>query len=161
MYRTGIGDLVRHDTLIAVHAAAGTIALASGVAVVARRALFELYFWSLVVMAAALVAAVVVGWPVRPPGANGVFSALTVLAAAMVGCALRARGLRRASPRDPRSGRFLDLVGFTLISLFDGFVIVAVLTRGGPVWLAVLGGVLGVVVGRASLHRVTAEAAAA
>lgn len=58
------------------------------------------------------------------------------------------------------SSRFLDFVGFTLISLFDGFVIVAVLTRGGPVWLAVAAGVLGVVVGRAAMHRVATKAVA-
>lgn len=146
-----------HDTLIAVHAVAGTLALAAGAAVVGWRTGFGVYFWSLMVMAVTLVGAVAAGWPDRPLGTNVVFSALVVLAAFMVLRAVQARGLRRAAP-DLQSVRFLDYVGFTLISLFDGFVIVAVLTRDAPVWLAVAAGVLGVVVGRAAMHRVGARA---
>lgn len=142
-----------HDVLIAVHAAAGTLALAAGVAVVGWRRGFDAYFWSLMVMAASLVGAVAAGWANEQPATNLVFSGLIVLAAFMVLRAVQARGMWRTAPRRP-SARFLDAVGCTLISLFDGFVIVAVLTRGGPVWLAVAAGVLGVVAGRAAMHRV-------
>jgi hypothetical protein len=147
-----------HDAFIAVHAGAGTLALAAGVAVVGWGTLFPVYFWSLIVMAVTLVGAVVTGWSGQPPGTNVVFSALVVLAAFMVLRGVKAR--KEWSVRSGRSStRLLNHVGFTLISLFDGFVIVAVLTRGGPVWLAVVAGVLGVVVGRALMHRATAAAA--
>ncbi len=146
-----------HDALIAVHAGAGTLALVAGVVVVAWRTLFGLYFWSLITMAVTLVGAVVTGWPDRPAGANVVFSALVVLAAFMVLRGVQARRLWRAAP-GRASARLVDLVGFTLISLFDGFVIVAVLTRGGPPWLGVVAGILGVVAGRGALHRVSARA---
>jgi hypothetical protein len=146
-----------HDALIAVHAGAGTLALATGVVVVTRRTLFWCYFWSLSVMAVTLVGAVVTGWRERPAGANAVFSALVVLAAFMVVRGVQALRLWRAAP-GRSSARLVDLVGFTLISLFDGFVIVAALTRGGPPWLGVAAGILGVVAGRAALHRVSARA---
>jgi hypothetical protein len=149
-----------HDTFIAVHAVAGTLALAAGVAVVGWRTLFGVYFWSLIVMAVTLVGGVATGWPSEPVGTNVVFSALIVLAAFMVLQGVQARSVWRAVP-GRTSARLLDPVGFTLISLFDGFVIVAVLTRGGPVWLAVAAGVLGVVVGRAAMHRATARVPAA
>ncbi|CAN5753976.1 hypothetical protein BH24ACT14_BH24ACT14_02400 [soil metagenome] len=148
-----------HDTFITVHASAGTLALAAGVAVVGWRTLFGVYFWSLIVMAVMLVGAVATGWPDQPLGTNVVFSALLVLAAFMVLRGLQARSMWRVAPGQS-SPRLLDFVGFTLISLFDGFVIVAVLTRGGPVWLGVAAGVLGVIVGRAAMHRVAARAAA-
>lgn len=145
-----------HDAFITVHAIGGTLALAAGVAVVGWGKSFGVYFWSLIVMALTLVGAVATGWPREPVGTNIVFSALVVLAAFMVGQAVRARSVWRAA-LGRSSVRLLDPVGFTLISLFDGFVIVAVLTRGGPVWLAVGAGVLGVVVGRAAMHRATAR----
>jgi hypothetical protein len=143
-----------HDTLIAVHAVAGTVALVAGVVLVGWGRLFALWFWSLMMMAVALAAAVTIGWGSEPAGTNGVFLGLLALAAFMVARAVQARRWR-PGPGTAPSARFLDAVGFTLISLFDGFVIVAVLTRGGPAWLAITVGVLGVLVGRSAVHRAT------
>jgi hypothetical protein len=45
-------------------------------------------------------------------------------------------------------------MGFTLIALFDGFVIISALDLGAPSWLVVAPGVLGIVVGRLGVRRV-------
>lgn len=140
-----------HEILVAVHAAAATASLVAGVVVVTRRRLFDLYLATLVVAVAALAGAVGVAWVGRPTETNLLFAGLVVLGLAMVRCGALARSLRAAT--GTASTRFRDLVGFTLISLFDGFVIVAVLTRDGPAWLALGAAVAGVLVGRAALHR--------
>ena len=149
-----------HDTLIAVHAATGTASLLTGVVVVARHRLFALYLWSLVISIVTLTAAVALAWRGRPAATNLLFAGLVVLGAAMVRSGVLARPLR-PDPSGPASQRFLDLVGFTLISLFDGFVIVAVLTRGGPAWLALVAATAGVIVGRAAMHQVADQPAPA
>ncbi|MGI8576787.1 MAG: hypothetical protein ACR2KG_02490 [Nocardioidaceae bacterium] len=66
----------------------------------------------------------------------------------------------RDSP-SPRSGRYLDHLGFTLIALFDGFAIIAVLTAGGPGWLAAAVGVAGVAAGHVTIRRLKARLALA
>jgi hypothetical protein len=47
--------------------------------------------------------------------------------------------------------------GFTLISLFDGFVIVSAIDLGSPIWLVVAIGVLGILVGRLGVLRLKAR----
>jgi len=48
---------------------------------------------------------------------------------------------------------YLDDIGFNLISLFDGFVIVAAIDLGAPVWLVVLGAIAAVVLGAQLIER--------
>lgn len=48
-------------------------------------------------------------------------------------------------------------MGFTLIALFDGFVVVAVLDLGAPVWLIILAGLAAVLGGRIALERARAR----
>lgn len=43
--------------------------------------------------------------------------------------------------------RYMDDIGFVLIALFNGFVIVAALDLGAPAWAVVVGAVLAAVVG--------------
>ena len=50
--------------------------------------------------------------------------------------------------------KYLDDVGFTLISLFDGFVIVGAIDLGMPVWLVVLAAVGGVAAGVQAMKKV-------
>ena len=45
-------------------------------------------------------------------------------------------------------------VGFTLITLFEGFVIVGAIDLGAPVWVVVALAVLGVAAGRMVVDRV-------
>jgi hypothetical protein len=49
-------------------------------------------------------------------------------------------------------------IGFTLIALSDGFVIVSAIDLGAPGWLVGVLVVLGVVVGSRALHRLEARA---
>jgi len=47
---------------------------------------------------------------------------------------------------------YIDHIGFTLISLFEGFIIVSGIDLGAPGWLTAIVAVLGVVVGSRVLH---------
>ena len=55
---------------------------------------------------------------------------------------------------------YIDDVGFTLIALFDGFVIISALDLGAPLWLVLLIGVLGVFVGRLGVRETKQHVAA-
>ena len=48
---------------------------------------------------------------------------------------------------------YVEDVGFTVIALFDGFVINSALDLGAPIWLVLVIAVLGVVVGRYGVQR--------
>jgi hypothetical protein len=142
-----------HDLLIVLHAATGVVSLLAGVVVVLRHRLFAVYLWALIISMLVMALAVGIAWPSRSVGTNLLFGGLVLLGAVMVRCGVSARSVR-PGPFGPASQRFLDLVGFTLISLFDGFIIVAVIRRGGTGWLALAMGASGVLVGRAAMHRV-------
>jgi hypothetical protein len=45
------------------------------------------------------------------------------------------------------SARYIDDVGFVLISLFDGFVIVGAMDLGAPTAVVAVGGIISVVIG--------------
>lgn len=150
-----------HDLMIAVHAVTATVAFVAGCLVLLPRrprGRWALRVWlvCLVVMAVSLVVAVAVGWPDLVAGERVTFPALLVLAGAMVWQAV--------TVATPRAGRTPDLrttyarTGFTLISLFVGFVVVAVLRSGAPAWTSVAAGVGGIVVGRVIVHAATARA---
>jgi hypothetical protein len=62
------------------------------------------------------------------------------------------RGPRRPRPLRPRA-RHLDDLGFILIALFDGFVIVAAVDLGAPVWLVTPLALLAVQVGHRAVQR--------
>jgi len=49
---------------------------------------------------------------------------------------------------------YIESVGFTLIALFDGFVIIGALNLGAPIWLVLVISLLGIVVGRYAPSRV-------
>lgn len=143
--RAAVGDGyergVTHSLLIVVHAAAGTVAFLAGMAARRRPAWFGVYFVSMVVMAGAVAAAVVVGWDAQPTGARLIFSGLLGLAAVMLWRADLARRLLVAGifPSAAADGH----VGFTLIGLADAFLVVTVANVGAPgaVVLAVAVGV--------------------
>jgi hypothetical protein len=52
---------------------------------------------------------------------------------------------------------YVENLGFTLIALFDGFVIVSAIDLGAPIWLVVGIGVPGIVVGRLGVLRLKAR----
>jgi len=119
-----------HTVLIALHALAGTVAFASGVTALRRRAWFAAYYWSMVAMATSVAAAVAVAWTGLETVTRLVFAGLLGLAAVMVWRAELARRLL-VSGSYP-SPAAVGHVGFTLVGLADAFVVVTVLNLGAP-----------------------------
>jgi hypothetical protein len=62
----------------------------------------------------------------------------------------RARNARRLlqDHQGAWNHEYIEHIGFTLISLFEGFIIVAVLNAGGPGWLVAILAILGILAGR-------------
>ncbi len=136
-----------HSLLIALHAGTGVIAmLTGGVALFRGGRLFHTYLGSLAATTLFLALAVAAEWSVLDAGSRVLFTAFTVLAVVMVVRGVLARRL------PPRSPAYLEHVGFTLIALFDAFVVIAVLNAGAPVWLVVVSGVLIAVAGHFALR---------
>ena len=110
----------------------------------------------------------------RPGNVTALHNVLIGLhaAAGMLAFGVGATALFQSGPRSwrypayfgclhrPRNGwrhKYIDDIGFTLISLFDGFVIVAAIDLNAPVWAIVLIAILGVVVGNWGIGRVKAR----
>ena len=153
---------------IAIHATAGTLALLAGVVLLVRPGWMRhpwvrrTWFALMVMLAVFLTAAVVVGWPdmdlIRRLADIGLVGlagytlfrsaqAVRVSSVAAQGWALR----------------MTDHLGFAVISLFDGFVIVAAIRGGLPGWavgaIAVSGVATGIVVLNALKRRPAVAAA--
>ena len=135
-----------HTILITLHAVAGTVALLAGAVAIRGRALFAAYLWSLVAMVVFLLAATVVAWAGLDTATRVLFTAFAVLGLVMVWRARQAGRLRPARSRPP-SSRYVAHVGFTLVALFDAFVVITVLNSGAPVWLVVAAGLAVAVAG--------------
>jgi hypothetical protein len=152
------------DILIGTHAAAGTAAFAAGVVLVAQIAraretrLFGLYLAGLALLAATAGALVGSDWLTFEAPLKIAFVALVVLAAAMLAAGSRARRLTRQRRPGWRRGS-VAAVGFTLISLFAGFVIIASMDAGAPGWAAAVIAVAGIAGGRQAVRRTEGIAA--
>ena len=120
--------------LITLHAIAGTVALLAGSVAHRGRVLFGVYFWALVACVGFLAAAVREGWAEYDGVTRPLFGALAVLGVVMVALAASARRLAL-------SPAYVDRVGFTLVALFDAFIVVFVLNLGAPVAVVVGSGV--------------------
>ena len=155
-----------HNALITVHTIAGLCAFVTGVMLVQhprrardRQRVARTYFAGLIVLAATTAAVVQWDWPSLNGGERTAFAGLIGLATVMIGRAALAReAMSRASQH--WEARFVDAIGFTLISLFDGFVIIAALDLGGPPWLVAVAGVAGVLIGRRAVHHARERATA-
>jgi hypothetical protein len=66
-------------------------------------------------------------------------------------------GLRLHARGDGWRPRYLDDIGFTLIALFDGFVIITAIDLGAPAWLVIAIAVAGIAAGNLAMHRVKAR----
>jgi hypothetical protein len=82
---------------------------------------------------------------------RGIFAGLFVLSLYMLFRGARARTVLRMQ-HDGWWTIYVDHIGFTLISLFEGFIIVSGIDLGAPGWLTTVVAVLGVVVGNRILH---------
>ena len=93
------------------------------------------------------IAVVAIDWSTLASMSRVLFAALLALAVYMGERGWHAwQDLRRRGAHWQE--HFVDDIGFTLIALFAGFVIISALDLGSPVWLVVAIGVLGVLVGR-------------
>ncbi len=149
-----------HTTLIAIHAASGVAAFALGCLALRPRtqriqgvsSTIRWYLATLWLLVLFLLLVVAVDWNTLDLGTRILYGALSVLAL-YTGW----RGWQAVQNLRSRiagwKGPYVDNVGFTLITLFDGFVIIAALDLHAPVWLAVVIGVLGVVVGRLGVQK--------
>lgn len=142
-----------HNVLIMLHAATAVLSFFAGCFLilslrqVSNQQLFSLYLWSLVGMVILLIGAMLVYWNEYSDTERIVFPILLGLGMFMLYRAYNASRLLKAQQNDWKLG-YVEHIGFTLISLFEGFVIVTVLNAGGPGWLVALLAILGVLLGR-------------
>jgi hypothetical protein len=153
-----------HTTMIVLHAAAGVVAFVAGCLALFppgdnRRApqVFQVYLVSLGLMIVFLVGAMAAHWQQLSTAERVIFSGLFLLALYMGWRALSARGLLGRRSEQWRLP-YMEHIGFTLIALWDGFVIVLAIDLGAPGWLVIVLAVLGVVVGNRALHWAEARA---
>lgn len=154
-----------HTVFIVIHAVTATVALFAGCVVIARPAvgrgaLFGIYLWSLVAMEVFLVLAIAVEWAMLDTVTRVIFAALAVLGLVMLWSADQGRRIRPTDAAVRPSARYVDRLGFTLVALFDAFVVILVLNSGAPVWAVVAAGVLIAVVGHFVLVAVRGRVAA-
>jgi uncharacterized membrane protein len=142
-----------HDLFISVHAiAAGLCLLAGSIVLYSReyrfdRGLFRFYLWSLGGMVGFLAMAMLTEGTVYADTEQAVFTGLLGLGIYMFYRGFSARTLLKTRA-DGWSEAFVRHVGFTLISLFEGFVIVSALNAQVPVWLVGAIAVVSIVAGR-------------
>lgn len=136
--------------LIVLHAAAGLAAFSVGIAalnplVVARhRWIPGAVVWMLVGLVVFMVGAMAAHWSALETASQIVFTGLVGLGCYMVWRARQARQTASTPIAERDRSGYVDDIGFVLISLFDGFIIVLALDLGAPAWL-VAGGAIGAV----------------
>lgn len=148
-----------HQVMIVLHAAAATLSFAFGALTViprlperSRLNLFDYYFIALIAMIVFLAGAILAHLSQLGGVKRAVFAGLFLLGLYML---LRGSQARAAllSQRDHWLAGYIDHVGFTLISLFEGFIIVTAINLAAPAWLTAAVAVLGVVAGSRMLQR--------
>lgn len=156
-----------HSALIAAHAVSGIAAFALGCLALRPRiqrvqgvsSTVRLYLGTLWLMVLLLLMVIAIDWSTLALGTRILYGALSVLAL-YTGW----RGWQAVQNLRGRvagwKGPYVDNLGFTLITLFDGFVIIAALDLHAPVWVAVVIGILGVVAGRLGVQKVKERVAA-
>ena len=153
-----------HTTLIAAHAASGLAAFTLGCiglrphtrAVTPTHRFYIGALWAMVLL---LLTVVALDWPGLSPIDRVTYGALSLLALYTGWRGWRAHGDLRGRSAG-WEGAYVDNVGFTLIALFDGAVLIAAIDLHAPAWLVLAVGVLGIVVGRYGVHRVKRGVAA-
>lgn len=146
-----------HIAFIVLHTVAAVVCFAAAVLSLRLTApeswRFRIYLSTLIALVAFMIAAIAVDWPELDTTTRLVYTGLSGLGLVMIVRGLRARsGLTRRAPS--WRGRYLDDLGFTLISLFEGFVIVSAIDLHAPPWLVGMIAVAGVVVGISAMNRI-------
>ena len=125
---------------------AGSFLMVSPVYTSSQR-FFGLYWWTLVGMSVFLAGSILVSWVQYSVIERIVFPGLLALSLYMLYRAWNAKRLLQDQP-DTWKHDYLEHIGFTLISLFEGFIIVSGLNAGLPGWSVALIGILGILIGR-------------
>jgi len=146
-----------HAIFIAAHAAGGVAAFVFGLIVLRPRmesvpTTFHLYLGTLWLMVVFLILVVGIDWTGLGLVSRSVYGILTLLALYTGWRGWRALQNLRSRTTDWK-GRYIDDVGFTLIVLFVGFVVVGTFDLGAPIWLVVVIGVLGILTGRLGVRK--------
>jgi hypothetical protein len=142
-----------HNVLIILHAISATICFFTGCFLIlslkhaAEQPWFNFYWGALIGMVILLGGAILVYWTNYSNVERIIFPGLFVLGIYMLYRAWNANLLRKALQNDWTQG-YIEHIGFTLISLFEGFIIVSGLNSGVPGWLVALLAILGVIAGR-------------
>ncbi len=143
-----------HNILIAIHAFGGIVCFITGCIVLvppvqqraSYRKLFNLFLGSLALMLLPLFLVIAIDWLQLDATRRVVFAALGALGLYMALRAVQARQALQAQPEGWRL-KYIGHVGFNLISLFAGFVIVAAIDLGAPGWMVVVIALLSIAVG--------------
>jgi hypothetical protein len=142
-----------HNILIVMHAASGVISFIAGSLLLIPRErigkpwVFRVYLAFLVGLVVFLAGAMLVYWVEYAVIERALYSGLLLLSLFMLFRAQKTRAMGRPA-QSTREHDDVEHIGFTLISLFEGFVIVAIINAGGPGWLVGLLAILGIVLGR-------------
>ncbi len=136
--------------MIILHAASAVACFITGVLIISP-VMVQKYKWlmptflvSLSGLIIFMVGAMIAHWYELTGLEKGIFTGLVVLACYMLYRAIHARKLFQASGV---SEKYIDDVGFTLISLFNGFIIVALIDLSAPAWSVAAGAILATIVG--------------
>ena len=142
-----------HNVIIILHAAAATLAFFAGCVLIfspmymLNRGLFNSYLWSLIAMVLLLAGAIIVYWQEYSDVERIIFPGLLGLGLFMLFRAWGA-GLVLATQQDNWKLGYVEHIGFTLIALFEGFIIVSGLNSGFPGFLVAIVAIAGLFAGR-------------
>lgn len=143
-----------HKLFIYLHTIFATISILVGgwllFAQKLTQAIFYIYFSALIGMTLFLIAALAIGWNSFNEAQTIIFPILVLLLFYMIFRAWNALKVLHNRSKQWRQ-KFIDDLGFTVIALFDGFVIVLAMNLGAPVWLIVLIAIGGVWAGRRAI----------
>jgi hypothetical protein len=153
-------DGLLHNILISIHALEGLVAFVTGIMAfnppvlqyANRHKFFVVFLISLAFMLGALYLVVIVDWVQLDFIRQVAFSALCVLGVYMAFRAFRARQALQVK-FDGWEPQYMDHVGFNLISLFEGFIIVLAIDLGMPGWLVGVIAISGLVLGITTVNK--------
>jgi len=142
-----------HNTLIILHATAATLAFFAGCLLIfsptylSNQRLFNLYLWTLIATILLLAGAIIIYWKEYSDVERIIFPGLLGLGLFMLFRTWGA-GLVFATQQNNWKLGYVEHIGFTLVSLFEGFIIVSGLNAGIPGWLVALVAIAGLLVSR-------------
>lgn len=142
-----------HNVLIILHTVTATISFFAGCLLIfspkyaLNETIFNLYLWSLIGMGLLLAGAIFLHWREYSDTERIVFPGLLGLAFFMIFRGWGAGLVLHTQQKKWKLG-YVEHIGFTLISLFEGFVIVSGLNAGLPGWLVGIIAFLGLLGGR-------------